>query len=295
MQNAKSNHPKTTLLIATYNWAEALELQLMSLTRQSRPPDEIRIADDGSDERTKEVIDRWKKQIPCPVVHHWHPNTGYHKTIAVNKAVHASAGDYIIQIDHDVILHKHFIKDHLNWARPDCFVAGRRVKLSDDVTKKLLKNKKASVSLFHVLDGAEGPHNMLRFFPFRNYFDKTNSSPWNILGCNLAYWKKHFFAVNGYHNDFTGWGHDDTEFLSRVINTGVKKRELRFAAVQYHLHHKQSSKARQSKHYQIIKKNVQEKITWCENGMKEALNLTLVAFFFLHTLIKFSTIALLCS
>ena len=117
MQNTKSNHPKATLLISTFNWPEALELQLLSLTRQSRFPHEIRIADDGSDERTKEVIDRLKKQIPCPLVHHWHPNTGYHRTIAVNKAVIASTGDYIIQVDHDVILHKHFIKDRKRYQR----------------------------------------------------------------------------------------------------------------------------------------------------------------------------------
>ncbi|MDN5216908.1 glycosyltransferase family 2 protein [Fulvivirgaceae bacterium BMA12] len=271
MQNTKSNSPKVTLLISTYNWAEALELQLMSLTRQSTVPDEIRIADDGSDERTKEVIDRLKKKISCPVIHQWHPDTGYHKTIAANKAVYAAEGDYIIQIDHDVILHKHFIKDHLNWARPNFFVCGRRAKLSKEVTNKLLKRKKVKFNPFYVLRGAEGAHNLIRFLPLRNYFDKTDSNPWNILGCNLAYWKKDFLAVNGYHNDIAGWGHDDTELMSRMVNTGIKKRELKFAAVQYHLHHKQSDKGLQSKHYKMIKRNIQDKIVWCENGIKEAL------------------------
>ena len=271
MQNTKRNHPKSTLVIATYNWAEALELQLLSLTRQSSVPDEIRIADDGSDERTKEVIDRLKKQISCPVVHHWHPNKGYHKTIAVNKAVNAAKGDYIIQIDHDVILHRHFIKDHLNWARPDCFVCGRRVKLSEKVTNKLLNSKKVNFTPFYIFHGAKGAHNMFRFLPLRNYFDKIDGNPWNILGCNMAYWKKDFMEVNGYDNDISGWGHDDTEFISRIVNTGVKKRALKFAAIQYHLHHKESDKEFQSRHYKMIKKNLEDKITWCENGARETL------------------------
>ena len=48
---------KTSLIIATYNWPKALELVLLSVLKQSHLPDEIIIADDGSTDATKEMID----------------------------------------------------------------------------------------------------------------------------------------------------------------------------------------------------------------------------------------------
>ena len=47
---------KTTLIITTYNWPEALELVLISILNQSIVPDEIIIADDGSTNKTKHLI-----------------------------------------------------------------------------------------------------------------------------------------------------------------------------------------------------------------------------------------------
>ena len=52
---------KIALLISTYNWVEALDLVLKSILNQTRLPDEILIADDGSKENTKELIDNFKK------------------------------------------------------------------------------------------------------------------------------------------------------------------------------------------------------------------------------------------
>jgi len=44
------------LIITTYNWPEALRVTLRSVLRQTRLPDEVVIADDGSDTRTAETV-----------------------------------------------------------------------------------------------------------------------------------------------------------------------------------------------------------------------------------------------
>jgi len=46
---------KTTLLISTYNWKEALDLVLTSVSIQTKFTDEIIIADDGSTKDTAEI------------------------------------------------------------------------------------------------------------------------------------------------------------------------------------------------------------------------------------------------
>lgn len=60
---AMKKYPTCSLITPTYNWPEALELLLLSVLNQSILPNEVIIADDGSKAETKELIERFKKNI----------------------------------------------------------------------------------------------------------------------------------------------------------------------------------------------------------------------------------------
>ena len=98
---------KVSLVISTYNWKEALGLCLLSVTQQTVIPTEVIIADDGSRSDTKLLIEEFKNHFPCPII--------------MNKAFAVCEGDYIIEIDGDIIMHSHFIEDHVTEATPGCF------------------------------------------------------------------------------------------------------------------------------------------------------------------------------
>ena len=51
----------SALVISTYNWPEALELVLKSVRTQIVYPDEVIIADDGSTDETKKLINKNQK------------------------------------------------------------------------------------------------------------------------------------------------------------------------------------------------------------------------------------------
>ncbi|HIB54296.1 MAG TPA: glycosyltransferase, partial [Nitrospirales bacterium] len=61
-----------TLIITTFNWKEALELVLLSIKQQSLMPCKVIIADDGSRDDTRELIDRMIPEMPVPIRHLWH-------------------------------------------------------------------------------------------------------------------------------------------------------------------------------------------------------------------------------
>ena len=54
---------KTSLVISTCNWPEALELIFLSILKQSVLPNEILIADDGSTKETKQLIERYSSML----------------------------------------------------------------------------------------------------------------------------------------------------------------------------------------------------------------------------------------
>ena len=101
-----------SLIIATYNWPEALRLCLDSILRQTILPSEIIIADDGSDERTTKLIHEFTQNASFPIFHEWHEDRGFRKTIVLNKAISKASSSYIIQIDGDIIASPNFIEDH---------------------------------------------------------------------------------------------------------------------------------------------------------------------------------------
>lgn len=84
---------KTTLLITTYNWPKALELVLYSVLHQHVMPDEVVIADDGSTEETKKLIDRYADKMPVPVIWVWQEDKGFRRTSILNKAIAKATGD----------------------------------------------------------------------------------------------------------------------------------------------------------------------------------------------------------
>ena len=97
---------KTSLIIATYNWPEALELVLLSVLQQSKFPDEIIIADDGSTNETKQIIELYTKKFHIVLKHIWQADSGFQKTSILNKGIAIANSDYIIQIDGDIVAKK---------------------------------------------------------------------------------------------------------------------------------------------------------------------------------------------
>ena len=118
---------RVTLVVTTYNWPAALDLTLQSVARQSMAPMEIIVADDGSGHETEAVVTRWQGRLPTPLVHVWQADEGFRLARSRNRAIAAARGDYVIIVDGDMVLNRHFIADHVRAARHGCFIQGVRL------------------------------------------------------------------------------------------------------------------------------------------------------------------------
>ena len=90
------------------------------------------IADDGSKDNTKELINGFRAGFPIPLIHVWHEDNGFNKSIILNKAIAKASGDYIIQSDGDCILHPFFVKDHLKHATRNQYLYGSLVNIQSN-------------------------------------------------------------------------------------------------------------------------------------------------------------------
>ena len=240
---------------------------LESVLAQTQLPDEILIADDGSDETTKNLIDSFRSRFSIPVKHLWQAHTGFQKSAIMNKAVAETTCDYIIQIDGDILLNKHFIEDHTKAAEHNHFIRGSRCLLSESKTKSIFNSRSIQLSPFE--SGISNKINAMRI-PFiaawlTNYSKRSD----NVHGCNCSFWRNDFTKVNGYNNDFTGWGHEDIELAARFINAGLTQKKIKMTAVGYHLYHPFAERSSVSKNYKLYEEAVRTGITRCSNGYEQ--------------------------
>lgn len=228
-----------SLIIATYNWPQALHLCLESVLRQTILPDEIIIADDGSTEGTQRLVEAFKAKSPVPVLHVWQPDEGFQLARIRNKAIARAAHPYIIQIDGDLILHSHFVEDHLCLQERSYFVTGSRVLMNEATTASLLAHQ--SVDVYNHYRGSKNFLNRFRNALLRNFLSKrykiNGHNRFYTKGCNMAFWRADLLQINGYNEAFTGWGLEDSELAIRLINSGLRKKFLKMGGITYHLHH----------------------------------------------------------
>jgi len=265
--------PTNSILISTYNWPQALDLCLKSVLRQSVLPDEIVIADNGSRGETGDLVDRFMAESPVPVKHVWQPDEGFQLSRIRNKGIAAASGEYVIQIDGDLILHRHFVKDHLNFAHKGHFTTGSRVLLSPQTTEALFKAncidiKKHSVDDRNFLNGIHLPFASVHKLISRRYKNKGKHK-YYVKGCNMAFWKQDLLKVNGYNEAFLGWGREDSEIAIRLINAGIRKQFLKFGGISYHLYHKEASRELEERNIRMMQDAVDQKIIWAEKGITE--------------------------
>jgi len=258
----------TSLVISTYNWPAALRLCLQSVMNQSELPDEVIIADDGSGSETRELIESFQEKFPVPLMHVWHEDKGFRKTVILNKAIKQASGAYIIQVDGDVILHKNFIADHIFLAEENCFVRGSRGMLTPDKTKQLI-NGNAEARLHSLSSGILNKMNVLRCKWLAPVIARKSLSSKSVRGSNLAFWRKDFEMVNGYNNNLIGWGHEDEELATRFTNKGIYKKVVKLAAVQYHLHHKEACRKYEPLHAEFVLRIRRINTIYCANGLNQ--------------------------
>jgi glycosyltransferase involved in cell wall biosynthesis len=227
---------RTSLIITTYNWPQALELTLNSVTRQSLPPDEVIVADDGSGPDTQAAIERWRRRLNMPLHHVWQPDEGFRLARVRNLAIRAASMDYIVLVDGDMVLHRHFVRDHVACARSNCFIQGARPQLSADITRRLLNGEQLSL-------GWWTPGLQRRLYAWRSLMasrmtSRIKESLGGIQGCNQSFWREHALRVNGYDERFNGWGPEDREFAARLLHNGIRRNYVRHRAIAFHLHHR---------------------------------------------------------
>ena len=238
-----------SVIVTTYNRADALDAVLRSLARQTDLDFEVVVADDGSTAATGQLIEAWKTKLGHRLTHVWHDDRGFRAAEIRNRAILAARGAYCIFLDGDCIVRPDFVGVHRRLAEPGWFVAGNRVLLSRELTARVLRDKlspEAWSLAGWIAERWRGGVNRLSALlhlplgPLR----RLRQRAWRgARSCNLAIWRADLDRVDGFDADYSGWGKEDSDIIVRLLHAGVRRKDGTFATGVLHLWHAESDRS----------------------------------------------------
>ena len=237
---------RISVIVTTYQRPRALDRVLAGLAAQEIVPAEIIVADDGSGSDTAAVVRNWQRRMTLPLLHAWQEDQGFRAAGARNRAVAASTGEYLVFLDGDCLVFPDFIRQHLALAETGQMVMGSRILCSPAMTERIESGAAAPSGWGWV--GASWRGEVNRIFPLLRLpgqnWRKHRPLRWQgVRTFNLALGRGDFERVNGFDENFQGWGHEDADLAVRLIHSGVHRKDGQFALPVLHLWHNESDRS----------------------------------------------------
>lgn len=232
-----------SVIFTTYNHPKWLEKTLWGFSAQSYRDFEIIVADDGSGEETRQVIESVRQQIDIPIQHIWQEDDGFQKCRILNKAIVASQGEYLIFTDGDCIPHPDFVKNHVELSEPGAFLSGGYVKLPLDLSQKITRNDivngNATRPGWLKQQGASSTLKLSKLYSHAFWGSILDAltptrATWN--GHSASTWRDLVLETNGF-DERMQYGGQDREFGERLVNMGLKNKQVRHRCSCVHLDH----------------------------------------------------------
>jgi glycosyltransferase involved in cell wall biosynthesis len=233
----------TSVIISTYNNPKWLQKVLWSFEQQTFKNFEVVIADDGSGQDTKDLIETMKTEVSYPIQHIWHEDNGFQKTIILNKATVAAKGEYLVYTDGDCMARADFLQVHKDRREEGYFLSGGYFKLPMTISELISEEDIQTQRCFDI--------NWLQSHGLKSSFKNNKitakglkqkllntltptTATWN--GHNASAYKADVIIANGY-DERMQYGGEDRELGERLFNAGIKAKQVRYSAICLHLDH----------------------------------------------------------
>jgi glycosyltransferase involved in cell wall biosynthesis len=231
--------PTASLILCTFERPRNLRMSLASLLGQrgAEGQFEVIVADDGSRDETPQIVEEFQQRADFPIHFTTHPHAGFCLSQSRNEAVAASSGEYLIFLDGDCMVPPEHIAMQLAHRAPGVARIGDCIRLPENVSAQVTEEVARRGDYVRLASSAS------RGWLYRKawkdwYYNlvRSRKRP-SLVGANFALSREDYDRVNGFDENFVGWGNEDDDFGSRLKRAGLRLQSILFWTSVYHLWH----------------------------------------------------------
>jgi len=263
-----------SIIICFYERLDHLRCCLDSILLSSEHFDDVIITDDGSCDATVSKLKEMIRSYSFPIRHIWQEKKGFRNAAARNNGIRHAKGDYLIFFDCDFLVLPQTISQHLKLAKHGKFIAGG-YKNTDEASTREAFQTAITVDFLNRL-GRRFPERPL-IKTHRRFIKRTLLIQLHLaapqkqsLGGHFSIYKSDLERVNGYDENFVGWGGEDEDLGIRLVRAGIHCRSaIRHAKVLHLWHPPAITDRRWQEGPNIQYFNRKEIPVFCVNGLQK--------------------------
>jgi glycosyltransferase involved in cell wall biosynthesis len=270
--------PEIAICVTTYQRPNSLALVLESIAAQRCQHDklEVVVSDDGSTDHTAEVVESFRRRASFPVQFITHSHETFQAARCRNAAAASTSADYLLFLDGDCVLPPQHVATHLARRQRGVAFSGDVCRMDQAASKNLTDGLIRRGDFAAVTPPAERRRLRMLDLKYRLYNLICHpTKPRSLRSGDFSIWRADFLRVNGFDENFCGWGGEDDDLGRRLRRAGIRMQPLLRWTYSYHLWHpREASVPKQPKtaanaHY-LTRKG---RLTRCRNGLvKRSLN-----------------------
>ncbi len=237
--------PEVAVLVSSFERPAHLRRVLASIAQQRglRGGLEVVVTDDGSRDETPRLVREFAATASFPVRFTTHPHDGFQLSRCRNEGVSASTADYLVFVDGDCILPPDHLRVHLDRRRDNTAQAGYFARIDEATSGRITEEDIRRGDFACWVSWGERWH--LFKLQWKSAFYSLIRDPTRpkLFGNNIGIARRDYERVNGYDENFRGWGCEDDDLRLRLRAAGVQIESiLRWTHI-YHLWHPKTPSA----------------------------------------------------
>ena len=232
---------RVSVIVSSYNRPDMLRLALLSLNHQSLIASEVLVADDGSHIDMVGPLQDILPELSFSLRFVTHPDKGFRLAKARNNGVRSATGDFLIFTDQDIVLTKHYVRNMVEQREKSRFLVSFPVRLTEAQTARVTEDVIRGCQYDGIASDDQRSqilkqHRKDLFYRILYSLRLRPIGP-KLRGGVFAVAKEDYLAVNGFDENFQGWGNEDDDLGHRLYRIGVRGINVTRDEFPIHLHH----------------------------------------------------------
>ena len=269
-----------SLIIPVYNYLDLLEKCLFSVYRQSVLPDEIILTDDGSEDDIVGFFFAQKKKTAIPITLVRQEHQQFRAARVRNNGVSVSKGEVLVFLDQDIVIPQDYVKCIMANLTRGRFLSGYPVRLSKEQSNNLTFEI-IEQNNWNAILTAEQKRKIQKQYKkdFLSYllfsYLHLGGHGSKLRGGVSAIFKRDFELVNGYDENYIGWGNEDDDLGRRLQALG--RIGFNFVSNQiplhlYHTNYHNQGERKNANYSERCKKKISHRNYKCQKGLNSERN-----------------------